>query len=123
MPAKIIHKKLAYDIVGCAMEVHRELGGGFLEKVYENSLLISLKNAGLAAEPQVPLSVYFQNVEVGHYIADIIVENKIILELKAVQSITDRHRAQTINYLKATKLRLALLLNFSHSLQHERFIN
>lgn len=106
------------------MKVHNTLGNGFLEKVYENSLMILLRRAGIKAEQQVPIKVWFEGEIVGDYIADILVEDKIILELKVADKITDVYKAQTLNYLKATKLDLALILNFGgKSLEHFRLIN
>ncbi len=118
------HKELSYKIVGLTMEVHRKLGGGFLEKIYENSLMILLRRENISAEQQVPIKVYFEDQIVGEYIADILVENRIILELEAVEILSPAHRAQTVNYLKATKLKVAYLINFGkHSLEYERFVN
>lgn len=92
----------------------RELGAGYLEKVYENALLLELRRAGLRAEAQVPLRVTYKGQEVGQYIANIVVEGKILIELKAVASLAKEHQAQVINYLKATGLRIGLLINFTH---------
>lgn len=120
---KFVHGDLAYRAVGIAMEVHRELGHGFLEKVYENAMMVAFRLAGIKAEQQAPIKVYFRGEIVGEYIADILVEGKIILELKSQEKITDLHRAQTLNYLKATGLKLALILNFGkESLQRERLV-
>jgi GxxExxY protein len=106
------------------MEVHKKLGCGFLEKVYENSMMVTLRREGIAAKQQSSVKVYFDGEEVGYYIADIIVEGKIILELKTVSGLIDEHKAQALNYLKATNLRLAILLNFgTKSLQYARLIN
>ena len=105
------------------MQVHTELGYGFLEKVYENSLMILLEENGIKADQQVPIKVVFHGQIVGEYIADILVENTIILELKAQDKISDIHKSQTLNYLKATKLKLAILLNFGkHKLKYERLV-
>ncbi|HEY0458966.1 MAG TPA: GxxExxY protein [Pyrinomonadaceae bacterium] len=112
MEDKIIFKDLSYKIVGLAIEVRKELGYGFLEKVYENSLMVLLKENGIKAEQQVPIKVYFHGQTVGDYIADILVEDSIILELKSQDHIAEVHKAQTLNYLKATKLKLAIILNF-----------
>lgn len=118
------HKDLSYKVVGLAMEVHRKLGGGFLEKVYENALMILLRREGIKAEQQVPIKVFFENQVVGEYKADILVEDCLILELKAVEALLGIDRAQTINYLKATKLRVAYLINFGkQSLEYERFVH
>ena len=123
MEEKIIYKDLSYKIVGLAIQVRKELGFGFLEKVYENALMVLLEENGINAEQQVPIKVRFHGRVVGDYIADILVENSIILELKAQDKIADIHKAQTINYLKATGLRLAILLNFGKDkLDHERLV-
>ncbi|MGI8555208.1 MAG: GxxExxY protein [Pyrinomonadaceae bacterium] len=120
---KILYRELSYKIVGLAMQVHTELGYGFLEKVYENALLISLKENSIKAEQQFPIKVYFHRQIVGEYVADILVENILILELKAQDRIIETHKAQTLNYLKATNLKLAILLNFGkQKLEYERLI-
>ena len=104
------------------MEVHSKLGYGFLEKVYENAMMVLLRREGIHAKQQAPITVYFDGEVVGDYYADILVEDNIILELKAIKRITDAHRAQTLNYLKATGLHLAILLNFGKErLKYERF--
>ena len=120
---KIIYKDLSYKITGLAMEVHSKLGYGFLEKVYENAMMVLLRREEIHAKQQAPITVYFGGEVVGNYYADILVKDKIILELKAIEKITDVHRAQTLNYLKATGLHLAILLNFGKErLQYERFV-
>ena len=120
---KILYKDLSYKIIGLAMEVHSKLGYGFLEKVYENAMMVLLRREGIHAKQQAPITVYFDGEVVGDYYADILVEDNIILELKAIERITDAHRAQTLNYLKATGLRLAILLNFGkQKLEYERFV-
>src|SRR3989338_3220282 len=98
---KILHQELAYQIVGLAMQVHTKLGNGFLEKVYENALMVLLNKAGIDAVQQAPITVLFDGESVGTYYADILIENKIILELKTVSEISDSHKAQALNYLKA----------------------
>ena len=119
----IVHKELSYKVVGLAMEVHNKLGFGFLEKVYENALMILFEKNEIPAQQQVPLRVYFEGKPVGDYYADILVDSKIILELKAVDRIVDAHRAQVLNYLRATRLRLAIILNFAKkSFEYERFV-
>ncbi len=119
----IIYKELSYKIVGLAMEVHSKLGYGFLEKVYENALMVLLEKNEIPAQQQAPVRVYFEGKAVGDYYADILVDNKIILELKAVDKIVDVHRAQVLNYLTATKLRLAIILNFAKkSFEYERLV-
>jgi len=104
--------------------VHTALGNGFLEKVYENALMVSLRKTGIAAEQQVPIKVYFEGVVVGDYYADILVEKKLIIELKVAETINGVHKAQTLNYLKATGLDIALIFNFgARSFEHFRLIN
>ena len=121
---KFLYGELSYKVIGLAMEVHKKLGCGFLEKVYENSMMVAFRREAIAAKQQSPVKVYFDGQEVGYYVADIIVEDKIILELKTASNLIDEHKAQALNYLKATNLRLAILLNFgTKSLQYDRLIN
>ncbi len=105
-------RELTYKINGAIFEVHRILGEGFLEKVYENALLLELQNLGLKAESQVPISVNYKGTIVGEYFADLIVENQVILELKAVDELTKAHQAQLLNYLRSTGMHLGILVNF-----------
>ncbi len=112
---KILHKELCDCLIGIAIAVQKELGVGFLEKVYENALTIALQDAGLKVEQQKSTEVKFRNRVVGEYYADLIVEGKIILELKAVEAIHTNHKAQLINYLKATIYKVGYLINFSKS--------
>ena len=105
---------ITYKINGAVFEVNRELGPGFLEKVYENALLIELKERELKAEKQVPIKVEYKGKIVGEYFADIVVENQIIIELKAVELLQKIHEAQLLNYLKATGYKIGLLVNFTH---------
>ena len=114
---------LAYQINGAVFEVNRELGSGFLERVYENALLMELIERGLKAESQVPIKVKYKSKDVGEYFADIIVENKIILEIKAVETLLKTHEAQLLNYLKATGYKLGILVNFTYpKAQIKRFV-
>jgi GxxExxY protein len=98
MEDRILHKDLSFKIVGLAMQAHRELGPGFLEKVYENALMILFDENGISAQAQLPIIVHFHGKTVGDYIADILVENSIIVELKAQERILQLHKAQTLNY-------------------------
>lgn len=107
-------EKLTYKIRSCVYEVSRELGAGFLEQVYKNALLHELSNAGLKYESEKKIPVQYKGVEVGRYAADIIVEEKVILELKAQKQLTKAHEAQVLNYLKATGIKIGLLINFTH---------
>ena len=105
------------------MEVYNKLGHGFLEKVYENALMILFQREGIQAEQQIPIKVYFEGKVIGDYIADILVENKIIIELKSVEKIIDAHKTQVLNYLTATRLRLAIIINFGkEKIDFERFV-
>lgn len=124
MGADLVHKDLSYQIVGLAMNVYNVLGSGFLEKVYENAMMVAFRKAGIEAEQQASVKVHFDGEVVGEYYADILVENQIILELKVVSEISNIHRAQLLNYLKATKLRLGMILNFGkQKLEYLRFVN
>jgi len=106
--------KLTYEINGAVFEVNRLLGSGFLEKVYENALMIELNDRGLRAENQVSISVNYKDYLVGEYFADIIVDDRIILEIKAVDRLLKAHEAQILNYLKATGYKVGLLINFTY---------
>ena len=106
--------ELTYQIRGAVFEVTKILGPGFLEKVYENALVIELKNRKLNAKAQMPIQVIYKNKIVGEYFADIIVEDKVIIELKAVESLQKIHEAQLLNYLKATDYKIGLLINFKY---------
>ena len=108
----VFEKELSRLIIKCAFEVFNRLGYGFLEKVYENSLIFELKENGIRAEQQVPLKVYYKNKIVGEYKADILVEGKIILELKAEKYLNKEHASQLLNYLKASQIKIGYLINF-----------
>ena len=108
----MLYKELSEKILAACFEVMNELGGGFLESVYEKALFIALRDKGIPAEFQVPLSVRFRNEKVGEFFADILVEEKIIIELKAAKAMAPEHLAQLINYLKATGIEVGLLVNF-----------
>ena len=105
-------EQLTEKIIGCAYKVHGSLGPGFLEKVYENALIIELNELAMDIERQVPLVVYYQNQVVGEYCADLLIENKVLIELKAVQKLGKEHEVQLVNYLTATKIDIGLLINF-----------
>ena len=105
---------ITYEINGAVFEVQKVLGPGFLEKVYENALLTELKQRGLKVESQVPIKVHYKENIVGEYIADLLVEEKVIVELKTSEKIEKIHEAQLLNYLKATGVQVGLLINFKH---------
>lgn len=108
-------------IIGCAMEVHRTLGPGFLESVYEKALAIELGLQGLSYERQMPIHAQYKGHAVGDFVSDLLVEKKVLVELKAYQTLHDRHGIQLVNYLTATGINDGLLLNFgADSLQFKR---
>ena len=105
---------ITYAINGAVFEVNRVLGPGFLEKVYENALMVELEKRGLKAENQVPIDISYKGKAVGEYVSDVLVEDKVLIELKTVEQIDRIHEAQLLNYLKATGLQVGLLVNFKH---------
>ena len=107
-------EELTFKIRACVFEVFRVLGAGFLEQVYQQALLQELRAQGLRTEGQCAMEVSYKGNVVGLYLADILVEDRIVLELKAVQSLTKAHEAQLLNYLKASGKRVGLLVNFAH---------
>jgi len=116
-----LHSDLTETIIGCFYNVYNKLGFGFLEKVYENALLIELREAGLTASSQIPIEVYYKNEKVGNYYADLFVNNKVIIELKAGDGvIIEEHELQLINYLRATEIEVGLLLFFGKKPQFRR---
>ena len=121
----LIFPKESYDITGCLMNVHRELGCGFLEAVYQEALAIEFHNAGIPFKREVPLQINYKGVTLSkEYVADFVCYDKIIIELKAVSQIADIHKSQVKNYLKATGYRLGILVNFgSASLETARVCN
>ncbi len=119
--ALVASDALSKKVIGEAIHVHRVLGPGFPELVYHNSLLIRLKKAGLAVESEKPLPVFFEGEIVGTFLTDIIVEGRLLLELKAVSALVAAHEVQLVNYISATKIDVGLLLNFgSRSLEIKR---
>ncbi|MBE9529689.1 MAG: GxxExxY protein [Proteobacteria bacterium] len=114
------YSNLTEKIIKAAYTVHNVLGFGFLEKVYQNALIIELRKMGLSILSEETITVYYENEIVGEYVADIVVEGKVILELKAVKELTEIHEVQLVNYLKATGIEVGLLINFGHSVQIKR---
>ena len=106
------HSDITELIIKCFYRVYNELGFGFLEKVYQNSLVLELRNGGLFCEAQKQIKVFYQNTVVGEYFADVIVNESVIVELKAAEGLVEEHEFQLINYLKATDIEVGLLLNF-----------
>lgn len=106
-----VSSELTEKIIRCVYDVYRELGSGFLEKVYENAMAIRLREIGLLAAQQVPLSVLFHGQSVGEFSADLFVEDTVIVELKAISGLSKVHEVQLVNYLKATGKQVGLLVN------------
>jgi len=120
----VIHEELTRKILGACFEVSNELGCGFVESVYERALLIALADAGLRAQSQVPLNVFFRDKVVGEFYADVVVEDTVLIELKAVKALVPEFLAQVMNYLKATGIEVAFLVNFGQpKLEYRRFGN
>ena len=111
---------LTQKIIGCAYTVHNTLGPGFLEKVYENALRIELEKLGLEVKQQEPINVAYDGQVVGEYYADLWVDERVVIELKAAQTLVKQHEVQLVNYLAATGIDCGLLLNFGPSVQVKR---
>jgi GxxExxY protein len=114
------HSDLTEQVIGCAYEVYNNLGSGFLEKVYENALCIELKKHGLNIEAQKEIIVFYKGNQVGQYFADLVIEDLVVVELKAVDKIAAIHELQLKNYLKATELEVGLLINFGPKVEIRR---
>jgi GxxExxY protein len=120
---EFLYKDLTYAIIGAAMEVHRVLGHGFLESVYEEALAYEFNLQKIAYERQANLQVPYKEIIAGLFRADFLVEGKVVVELKAIKALTENDEAQLLNYLKGTRYRVGLLLNFgAPSLEHKRRI-
>lgn len=120
--ADFLYKEETDEVIGAFYKVYRSLGYGFLERVYQNALFFELLKRGFKCEAQHPIKVYYEDQLVGEYIADIIVNGHIILELKAVKELCPEHESQLLNYLKATRMEVGLLLNFGVHPQVKRKI-
>jgi GxxExxY protein len=112
--------KITETIIGCAYRVYQTLGHGFLEKVYENALRIELEEAGLQVQQQVPIQVWYRGRPVGDYFADLLVEGRVIVEIKAVRELAKEHEVQLVHYLTATGIEDGLLINFGPSVEIKR---
>jgi GxxExxY protein len=108
----LLHSELTEKNIGVYYDVYNEIGHGFLESVYGNCMYLSLTDAGLLVKREVPIPVYFRGRDVGQFKADLVVAERVLVELKAVQNLDRSHEAQVMNYLRATRLEIALLLNF-----------
>ncbi len=118
----MLHAEITDKIINAFYKVYNTMGYGFLEKVYENALNIELKKMGLDVSQQNNIKVFYENHEVGNYFADIIVNNQVIMEIKAAESLREDHKAQLINYLKATDKEVGMLLNFGKKAEFKRII-
>jgi GxxExxY protein len=116
------HKALTQKIIGVFYEVYNELGHGFLESVYENAMVVALRQAGLETAQQAPVRVSFRGQLVGDFRADLLVEDAVIVELKAARAIESAHEAQLLNYLRATEIEVGLLVNFGPKPEFKRFV-
>lgn len=122
MPNAYKHSDVTDKIIGAAYKVYNALGYGFLEKVYENAMAIELNRLGLTVKQQEPVKVLYEGEVVGDYVADLVVEGKVIVELKAVSVLDKVHEVQLVNYLKATEIEVGLLINFGQEIEFKRRI-
>lgn len=115
--------RITEKIIGCAYKVSNELGCGFLEKVYENALAYEIGNIGLKVEQQKQVKVFYDKIEVGFYETDLVVQDVVLVEIKGVKNLDEAHKAQCLNYLKATGLKICLLINFGNPrVEVKRFV-
>ncbi|MEO0113901.1 MAG: GxxExxY protein [candidate division WOR-3 bacterium] len=123
LPKDLLHSELTHKILNAAFEVHNYLGCGFLEKVYENALLEEFRSRNLPVENQKLIEVFYKRKKVGNYISDIIIDKKVIVEVKACDKIEKIHEAQILNYLKATGIEVGVILNFAKpKLEYKRLV-
>lgn len=120
MSDNYLHSDITSFVLKAFFKVYNQLGYGFLEKVYENAMMIELRKLGLKCVQQVSIPAYYDTEKVGNYTADIVVDRKVILELKAAENLAPEHKAQLVNYLRATDLEVGLLLNFGKKPQFSR---
>jgi GxxExxY protein len=116
------HRELSEKVIAAAYAVHKELGHGFVEKVYKNALAVELQEKGIKCSLEIPLRVLYHEKTVGEYCADMIIDDKIIVEVKAISDLAPIHEVQLVNYLKATGLQIGLLINFGESVKVKRRI-
>jgi GxxExxY protein len=118
----LMHAELTEKLIGIFYDVYNELGYGFLESVYEESLVIAIRQAGLKVDRQVPIPVWFRGQKVGEFRADLLVEKRVLLELKSARALERAHEAQLLHYLKSTEIEVGLLLNFGEKPQFRRLL-
>jgi len=117
-----LHQDITEKIIKAYYQVYNTLGYGFLEKVYHNALLLELRKQDFYCQSQFPIKVFYEGVQVGDYFADIIVDESVVIEIKAIESLCEEHEYQLINYLKATDIEIGLLLNFGKKPEFKRKI-
>ena len=120
MPENYLHSELTSEIIRTFYKVYNTLGYGFLEKVYQNALIIELERSGIKCSSSFAIDVFYEDIKVGYFVADIVAKNLVIIEVKSVDSIGEEHEAQLLNYLKATKIEVGLIVNFGKKLQFKR---
>ena len=122
MVTELLHSELTYEIIGAAMEVHATLGPGFLESVYQEAFAIELLSRKIPFDTEKRIDIIYKGVKLEkHFVADFLCDNHVIVEIKALSALTNEHQAQVLNYLKATGIKVGLLINFgSNSLEHKR---
>lgn len=118
----LLHKEISKPILKVFYDVYNQLGYGFLEKVYQNAMYFELKSQGYKVEAQKQIKVYFKNQLVGEFYADLLIEDAIIVELKACEHLVNSHVAQLLNYLKATQIEIGLVLNFGETPEFKRLV-
>ncbi|HRK26751.1 MAG TPA: GxxExxY protein [Chitinophagales bacterium] len=118
----LLHKEITDKVLKTFYQVYNELGFGFLERVYQNAMFYELKSQGFNCETEKPIKVYYRNLLVGEYRADMVIDNKVIVELKATEILVYENELQLINYLKASEIEVGLLLNFGHKPEFKRKI-
>ncbi len=117
MNTDLVHGETTGEVIGAAYDVYNKLGYGFLEKVYENALVVALAKRGVRTQTQTPIKVHYEGQVVGEYVADLIVDGKVIVEVKAVKALDSPAEAQLLNYLRATGLKVGLLINFGPEIE------
>jgi GxxExxY protein len=118
----LLHADITEKIIGASFDVHNSLGKGLTEKTYENALYVKLQKLGLKVEQQKCLPVFFEGQNIGEQIVDLVVENLVPVEIKAIQNLTKTHKSQILGYLKNTKFEVGLLINFGDHVEFKRFI-
>jgi len=122
--SQVVYPELSYQIIGIAAEIHKKLGPGFSENIYEAAFMLELQDKGICYEQQKPIQIIYKQIPLGTYRLDLVVDEKIIVELKAVNGLNDIFKMQLLSYLKASGFKLGLLINFgARQLEHKRVLN